>query len=99
MGSPLSVAIDDTDSVTLDFPDSQSFTVEYGVVNPASVGNINYQVKLVGVDKEWRNVGRSRQFTGMGLRPGSYTLLIRAEAGRSARVCVRIVLIRCGKMS
>ena len=79
MGSPLSVAIDDTDSLTLDFPDAQSFTVEYGVVNPASVGNINYQVKLVGVDKEWRNVGRSRQFTGMGLRPGSYTLLIRAN--------------------
>ena len=78
-GSPLVQNIDDTESITLSYNQSRSFSIEYAVVAIGSSNSINYQVRLVGVDKEWRNVGTERKFVGSNLSPGKYTLQIRAN--------------------
>ena len=78
-GSPLVQNIDDTESITLSYNQSRSFSIEYAVVAIGSSNSINHQVRLVGVDKEWRNVGTERKFVGSNLSPGKYTLQIRAN--------------------
>ncbi len=77
--SPLSKSLDDTERIYLTYDQSRSFSIEYGTVSLGNTSSIFYQVKLDGVDDEWRDVGEVRQFIGMGLASGSYTLHIRAN--------------------
>jgi hypothetical protein len=71
--------IDYTDSITLTYEESHSFHIEYGVVMPENVQGIQYQIKVDGIDKEWRSVGAERRFYGYLLSPGTYQLHVRAN--------------------
>ena len=52
--------------------------IEYAAVSPGDTDNINYQIKLDGIDDDWRNVGKERKFIGSNLPAGTYMLQIRA---------------------
>ena len=71
--------IDYTNGITLSYEESHSFHIEYGVVMPENVQGIQYQIKVDGIDKEWRNVGSERRFYGYLLSPGTYQLHVRAN--------------------
>lgn len=77
--SPLSQSLDDTEEVSLTFDQSRSFSIDYSTVSLGNTSTIFYQVKLDGLDKDWRNVGEMRRFIGLNLSPGDYTLNIRAS--------------------
>lgn len=79
--SPLSGTLDETLVLKLDYDDSRSFSIAYGVVDPASASSVVYQVMVDGIDKSWRDVGSLRNFTAMDLAPGTYKLRIRAASG------------------
>lgn len=71
--------IDYTDRITLTYEESHSFHIEYGVVMPENVQGIQYQIKVDGIDNDWRNVGPERRFYGYLLSPGTYQLHVRAN--------------------
>ena len=71
--------IDYTDCITLTYEESHSFHIEYGVVMPENVQGILYQIKVDGIDDDWRDVGTERKFYGYLLSPGTYTLHVRAN--------------------
>ena len=78
-GSPLKKPLDETETIVLSYLQSRSFSIEYGVILPAQNNNIEYQVRLGGVDKNWRDVGDERKFSGYNLPVGTYQLQIRAN--------------------
>ncbi len=78
-GSPLPRHIEYMDRITLTHDQVTSFAIEYGVIRPCQVSNIEYQVWLEGYDKTWRNVGSETKFTGNNLPSGQYTLHVRAN--------------------
>jgi len=77
--SPLDSNLDYTDRLVLPYSQSRSFSIDYGVVSPASAHTFVYQVYLEGIDRSWRDVGSLRQFSAMDLAPGTYKLKIRAS--------------------
>ncbi len=77
--SPLTAALDDMSVIDFTYKQSRSFSIEYAAISLANTSAINYQVKLVGVDEDWKSVGKERKFVGSNLRPGTYTLCIRAN--------------------
>ncbi len=78
-GSPLKGEFDETQSLTLSYDQARLFSIEYGVIMPGNTTSIEYQVRLDGIDKDWRNVGSERKFTGYKLPPGTYQLFLRAN--------------------
>ena len=77
--SPLTAAIDEMSSIVFSYIQSRSFSIEYAAISLENTSTINYQVRLLGVDDDWRNVGKERKFVGSNLSAGSYTLQIRAN--------------------
>ncbi len=77
--SSLKTEIDSTDVIRLSHEQARTFSIEYGVILPGNISNIDYQVKLEGNDKDWRDVGNERKFTSYSLPAGTYTLCIRAN--------------------
>ena len=77
--SPLTTDLDETSSLTFSYSQSRSFSIEYTVISLGNTSTINYQVRLLGVDKDWRSVGKERKFVGSNLPAGSYKLQIRAN--------------------
>ena len=77
--TPLESQIDNTDCITLTYEESHSFLIEYGVVMPENVQGIQYQIRVDGIDKDWRHVGTERRFYGYLLSPGTYLLHVRAN--------------------
>lgn len=77
--SPLSATLDDMQSIIFSYKQSRSFSIEYAAISLGNTSTINYQVKLVGVDEDWKNVGKERKFVGSNLPPGTYKLQIRAN--------------------
>ena len=94
--SPLMAPLDLDDELKLSYSDSRSFTILYGIVDPASADATNYQVMMVGIDKDWRDVGNQRSFTAMDLAFGTYRLRIRAAsvAGNWDAAPVRELVIK-----
>lgn len=79
-GSPLPAVLDRLSELRLDYGQSRAFSIGYGVVNPAGTDHVRYQLKVAGIDKEWRDIGDQRRFTALDLGPGTYKLMIRAAA-------------------
>lgn len=77
--SPLTAALDDMDTLVLSYGQSRSFSIDYLAVSLENPRSLNYQVRLNGVDKDWRNAGQERKFVGLKLSPGTYNLQIRAN--------------------
>ena len=83
-GSPLSTVLDATPELRLDFDRSRTFTIAYGIIDPASASSAMYQVLVEGIDRDWRDVGTQRNFTAMDFAPGTYKLKIRASKSPDA---------------
>lgn len=79
--SPLRGNIDRTDEIRLSYEEARSFNIEYGVVMPGAAESVQYQIRVEGIDRSWRNVGTERNFYGYLLQPGTYTLHVRANTG------------------
>lgn len=94
--SPLLTTLDRTDALHLDYNRSRSFSIDYGVVDPASAHAYSYQIYVDGIDKDWRDVGAQRHFTAMELAPGTYKLMLRAASAPEAwdNAPVRQLLIK-----
>lgn len=43
--------------------------------------NVRYQIKVDGIDKDWRDMGTEHRFNGYLLQPGNYRLHVRAYNG------------------
>lgn len=78
-GSPLKCNIDMADVITLSYSEAKSFSLEFGVIEPGANASIDYQVKIDGFDKKWRDVGSDRKIIGYNMAPGKYTVHIRAN--------------------
>lgn len=70
---------DDTQRLVLSHKQASQFTIEYGVIRPEGTAGIAYQVRLEGVDREWRDVGSERRISGYKLPSGTYHLHVRAN--------------------
>lgn len=79
--SPLKTRLDCTDEIVLSYDQAKSFSIEYGVVMPGCMENVRYQIKVDGIDKDWRDVGTEYRFNGYLLQPGNYRLHVRANNG------------------
>ena len=77
--SPLTKALDDMTEITFSYDQSRSFSIDYAAISLGNTSTINYQVRLLGVDKNWREVGQERKFVGSNLPSGDYILQIRAN--------------------
>ena len=77
-GSPLKSSLDVTSNLSLDYAESRIFSIDYGVIDPIGIDNINYQIFVEGLDNEWRDVGSQRSFTAMELPYGKYKFKVRA---------------------
>ena len=73
--------IEHIDNVTLSYEESHSFYIEYGVIMPENVSDVQYQIRVDDIDKTWRNVGVEHRFYGNLLQPGTYYLRVRANNG------------------
>ena len=77
--SPLKDELDKTDVLRLSYSQARSFSIDYGVIMPGNATTVNYQVLVEGIDKNWRNVGTERRFSGYKLPPGTYIIHVRAN--------------------
>lgn len=66
-----------TKKLDLDY-DQATVAFRFAALNYVSSENNNYAYKLEGEDKEWINIGNSRQAVYTNLDPGSYTFKVRA---------------------
>lgn len=78
-GSPLELSLDRIDELHLDYEESRQFSILFGVVDPQRASSTLYQMKVDGIDPQWRDLGHERRFTGMDIPPGTYTLHVRAS--------------------
>lgn len=79
--SPLKTRLDCTNEIVLTYDQAKSFSIEYGVIMPGCMENVMYQIKVDGIDKDWRDVGTEHRFNGYLLQPGTYRLHVRASNG------------------
>ena len=77
--SPLTASINEMTSIKFSYNQSRAFSIEYAAISLDNTTTINYQVRLLGIDENWRNVGQERRFVGSNLPRGTYTLQIRAN--------------------
>lgn len=81
--SPLSKELNLTEEITLSNEQSKSFNIEYIAISLGNTESIKYQVRLLGMENSWRDVGSERKFVGSNLPAGTYTLQIRANNNNS----------------
>lgn len=79
-GSPITTMLDSSGELCLDYDQSRQFGVTYGIIAPDGALSTVYQVKVDGIDRNWRDVGQLRRFTTMELSPGTYRLNVRASS-------------------
>ncbi len=82
-GSPLNDELDKMQEIHLSYKQAHSFCIEYGVIMPANAHSIEYQVRVDGIDKEWRNVGTEHRFFAYNMPSGTYKLRVRANNSNS----------------
>lgn len=68
-----------TETIRLTYDEARQFTITYGVIRPATAGIVRYQIRVDGIDHDWRDVGTQHQFNGYKLAPGTYVLHVRAN--------------------
>jgi signal transduction histidine kinase/ligand-binding sensor domain-containing protein len=78
--SPLQQPIDETTALTLREGD-RTFSIAFAALDYWAPDRARYRYKLDGVDADWVEVGSERRaITYAGLRPGTYTLHVRAAS-------------------
>ena len=81
--SPLDDVLDNMQEIHLSYSQAHSFSIEYGVIMPANAHSIEYQVRIDGIDKEWRNVGSEHSIFAYNMPSGTYKLHVRANNSNS----------------
>ncbi len=59
------------------------FTFSYASLSYSSPQNIKYQVKLIGYDSKWINMGNTSSITYTNLPPGDYEFQVKADNGHN----------------
>ena len=79
-GSPLDAHINEVDEITLSY-DQAFFSVSFAALNFISSDNNRYAYKLEGLTlgDSWQKPGTNRKATYNNLKPGSYTLHVKAS--------------------
>ena len=78
----------ENETLRLTYDEARHFTITYGVIRPATAGIVRYQIRMDGIDQEWRDVGAQHQLSGYQLAPGTYVLHVRAnEMGEDWSKC------------
>lgn len=72
-------AVSSRSAVTLTNRQASSFSFTYTAVNFSHAANIHYAVKMSEADSEWHDVENQHQVFFSNLRPGKYTLGIKAS--------------------
>ncbi|MCU0285719.1 MAG: ATP-binding protein [Acidobacteria bacterium] len=97
-GSPLKNAIDETDSLTLTYKQSNVFSFEFAGMNYANPQKNQYKYKMEGWDKDWIETGaKNRRATYTNLPSGDYTFKVKGSNkddvwnGQGAAVRLRIL--------
>ena len=78
-GSPVTEEFDEMSAIRLTYEQARQFTIDFGVVMPTSAHAIHYQVKVDGIDQDWRDVGTHHSVNGFRLASGTYVLHVRAN--------------------
>ncbi len=81
--SPLNGELDEMQEIHLSYKQAHFLSIDYGVIMPANAHSIEYQVRIDGIDKEWRNVGTEHRFFAYNMPSGTYKLRIRANNSNS----------------
>ncbi len=68
------------DMLTLEYYHSL-ITIEFANPQFPTSANCDYEVMLVGFDREWRNLGRSSRVTYTNLNPGDYKFRVKSSCG------------------
>lgn len=90
------VYIDRSDKVSLSYSESRKLAIGFAAIDIDHLGNIAYQVRMHGVDKDWQNVVSLHEIVYSHLSPGTYTFMVRAtsEPGKWDRCVIRSLKIR-----
>ena len=84
--SPLSKPIDETNTLELKHHQN-SFSIELASINYECPSNIIYLWKLNDIDKEWSPVSDEKIIRFHNIKPGNYTLCIRAiSKGKTGKI-------------
>ncbi|MCD7978359.1 MAG: ATP-binding protein [Tannerellaceae bacterium] len=75
--SPLKKAINETSAIDLSY-NQNSFSLAFSSIQFSYAWQIEYTSKLEGFDKEWHPVSQERTVSYTNLKPGKYTLKVRA---------------------
>ncbi|MCC8133513.1 MAG: hypothetical protein LIP04_07985 [Tannerellaceae bacterium] len=75
--SPLKKAINETSSLELSY-NQNSFSLSFSSIQFSYPWQIEYTCKLEGFDKDWHPASRERSVSYTNLKPGHYTLKVRA---------------------
>ena len=78
-GSPVTEELDEMTTIRLTYEQARLFALDFGVVMPMSAKVVHYQVKIDGIDRDWRDAGINHSFYGYRLASGSYLLHVRAN--------------------
>jgi len=78
-GSPLKYAINETESLTLNY-NQNVISIDYAVLDYRASNKINYAYKLEGFDKNWHRVNDLRKATYTNIPPGHYTFKVKATS-------------------
>lgn len=78
--SPLQTSLDIAEDLCLDYDEAQQLNIDYGVIDPEGAHSVFYQIKVDGIDRNWRDMGKLRRFSAMKLDPGTYRLDVRASS-------------------
>ena len=76
--SPLKANIDATESITLTYKQSRLFSIEYAAVSPVHAENIEYLVKMDGIDNNWNRAQKQRRIVYSGIKHGEYVFRVKA---------------------
>lgn len=79
-GSPLAKSLDTMDELRLDYRQAHQIGIDYGVIDPERAHSVFYQVKVDGIDRAWRDMGKIRRFNAMEMDPGTYRMNVRASS-------------------
>ena len=75
---------DSVNTITLSHSESELVTIEFAGINPAVSGLIEYAIKMDGLNHNWTQIGSQRSIVLSNLKPGKYTLCVKATSDSGA---------------
>jgi ligand-binding sensor domain-containing protein/signal transduction histidine kinase/DNA-binding response OmpR family regulator len=84
--SPLTTALDNTSRIELNHTQARFVRIEYAGIALGHSQEINYAVKMEGLNSDWQNVGTQRQIVFSRLPAGKYIFKVKAALSKNASV-------------